>query len=177
MKQLFLFFFLLLSIPFHTSAISLDELQDNPQQYQIIHQNAECAIFVDSDSIESLRYSPPYYTLKCTSYLVDYLKSYILSSTTNIGYNISHRNFNPNKRKMSELGIYISNHYKDLWSLNGNYQPFSPFFDNRNGDINSPFYFDNRNGDINSPFYHVANYLFYKAYDEYYGPQFGNTLY
>jgi hypothetical protein len=164
MKQLFLFFFLLLSIPFHTSAISLDELQDNPQQYQLIHQSAKYAFFVDSDSIESLRYSPPYYTLKCTSYRVDYLRGVILSSTTNISYNISYRSFNPNRRKMSELGIYISDHYEDIWSLNGNYQSPDSFFDNRNCDIDSPNY-------------HIANYLFYKAYDEYYGPRFENTLY
>lgn len=164
MKQLFLFFFLLLSIPFHTSAISLAELQDNPQQYQMIYQNAECAIFVDSDSIESLRYSPPYYTLKCTTYCIDYLRDVIALFTININYNISHQYFTPNKRKMSELGIYISNHLEDRRSLNGNSQPSSPFFDNTDCAINSPTY-------------HVANYLFYKAYDEYYGPRFGNTLY
>ena len=144
MKQLFLFFFLLLSIPFHTSAISLQEIQNNPQQYQMIYQNAEYALFVDSDSIESLRYSPPYYTLKCTAYHVDYLQDVIELFTININYDISHRDFNPNKRKMSELGIYISDH---------------------------------KDGDISSPVYHIANYLFYKAYDEYYGPKFRNTLY
>ena len=164
MKRLFLFFFLLLSIPFHTSAISLDELQDNPQQYQMVDQSSGCAFFVDSDSIESLRYSPPYYTLKCTAYYVDYLKGYIFSSTANISYDISRRDFNPNKIKTSELGIYISNHYEDTWSLNGNYQPSHPLVDNNDCGINSPFY-------------HVANYLFYKTYNEYYGPQFGNTLY
>lgn len=164
MKRLFLFFFLLLSIPFHTSAISLQEIQNNPQQYQMVDQDSKYATFIDSGSIESLRYSPPYYTLKCTFYRVDYLGGYIISSITNISCNISYRNFNPNKRKMSELGIYISRHYKDLWSLNGNYQPFSPLFDNRNGDINSPDY-------------HLANYLFYKTYNEYYGPKFGDTLY
>ncbi len=164
MKRLFLFFFLLLSIPFHTSAISLHELQDNPQQYQMVAQNSKFAIFVDSGSIESLRYSPPYYTLKCTYYIVDYLRDCILSSTANINYNISHRYFNPNKRKISELGIYISNHIEDLWSLNGNYRPSSPLFDN--GD-----------SDIKSNIYHVANYLFYKAYNEYYGPRFNDTLY
>ena len=164
MKRLFLFFFLLLSIPFHTSAISLDELQDNPQQYQMIYQNAECAIFVDSDSIESLRYSPPYYTLKCKAYMVNYLRDFISSNIITISYNISYRDFNPNKRKISELGIYISNHLEDRRSLNGNSQPSSPFFDNTDCAINSPTY-------------HVANYLFYKAYDEYYGPRFGNTLY
>lgn len=164
MKRLFLFFFLLLSIPFHTSAISLHELQDNPQQYQLIRQNSEFAIFVDSGSIESLRYSPPYYTLKCTSYLVDYLQDVIGSLTINISYDISYRDFNSNKRKISELGIYISNHIEDLWSLNGNYQSPYPFFDNKDCYINSPFY-------------HVANYLFYKAYDEYYGPKFDDTLY
>lgn len=164
MKRLFLFFFLLLSIPFHTSAISLDELQDNPQQYQMICQNAECAIFVDSDSIESLRYSPPYYTLKCTVYWVNYLQDAIGLFTININYDISHQYFTPPKRKMSELGIYSSRHYEDNWYLNGNYQSSDSFFNNRNCDIGSPNY-------------HVANYLFYKAYDEYYGPQFGNTLY
>ena len=164
MKRLFLFFFLLLSIPFHTSAISLHELQDNPQQYQLICQNSKYAAFVDSDSIESLRYSPPYYTLKCTYYGVDYLGGYIFSSTANNSYNISHRDFNPNKRKISELGIYISNHLENIWSLNGNYRTCHPLFSNSDCDIKANVY-------------HVANYLFYKAYNEYYGPKFGNTLY
>ena len=164
MKRLFLFFFLLLSIPFNTSAISLDELQDNPQQYQLIRQNAEFAIFVDSDSIESLRYSPPYYTLKCTFYLVDYLQDIIGSFTMNISYDISYRDFNPNKRKISELGIYSSRHLENRWSLNGNYRTCHPLFSNSDCDIKANVY-------------HIANYLFYKAYDEYYGPRFGNTLY
>ena len=164
MKRLFLFFFLLLSIPFHTSAISLDELQDNPQQYQMVAQNSKYAIFIDSGSIESLRYSPPYYTLKCTAYCVDYLRDVIALFTININYNISHQYFTPNKRRLSELGIYSSRHYEDIWSFNGNSQPSYPVFNNKDGAINSLAY-------------HVANYLFYKAYDEYYGPKFGNTLY
>ena len=164
MKRLFLFFFLLLSIPFHTSAISLDELQDNPQQYQMIEQDSKYATFVDSDSIESLRYSPPYYTLKCTAYLVDYLQNVIGSFTMNISYDISYRDFNPNKRKISELGIYIDNHSEDFWFLNGNYRLHK-----------QKSY--NDDPDINSLAYQVANYLFYKAYNEYYGPRFGNTLY
>ncbi len=164
MKRLFLFFFLLLSIPFNTSAISLDELQDNPQQYQMVDQSSKYAFFVDSGSIESLRYSPPYYTLKCTAYYVNYLQNLIILINMNINYDISHQYFTPTKRKMSELGIYSSRHYEDIWSFNGNFQPSSPFFGND----------DCR---INSPVYHVANYLFYKAYDEYYGPRFGNTLY
>lgn len=164
MKRSFLFFFLLLSIPFHTSAISLQEIQNNPQKYQMVAQDSKYALFVDSDSIESLRYSPPYYTLKCTTYLVNYLRGRILSSTKNISYDISYRDFNHRKRKISELGIYISNHYEDIWSLNGNYHLYEPKSDNSDCDINSPVY-------------QVANYLFYKTYNEYYGPQFGNTLY
>ena len=164
MKRLFLFFFLLLSSPFHTYAISLHELQDNPQQYQMVDQDSEYTNFVDSGSIESLRYSPPYYTLKCTSYFVDYLYNVIGSFTINISYDISYRDFNSNKRKISDLGIYISNHLEDRWSLNGNYHLYKPESDNSDCGINSPAY-------------HVANYLFYKAYDEYYGPRFGNTLY
>ncbi len=164
MKRSFLFFFLLLSIPFHTSAISLQEIQNNPQKYQMVAQDSKYALFVDSDSIESLRYSPPYYTLKCTSYLVGYLQDVIGSFTINISYDISYRDFNSNKRKISELGIYISNHLEDRWSLNGNYHLYKPESDNSDCGINSPAY-------------HVANYLFYKAYDEYYGPRFGNTLY
>ena len=130
----------------------------------MICQNAEYAIFVDSGSIESLRYSPPYYTLKCTAYHVNYLENIISLSTVNMSYDISYRNFNSHKEKTSELGIYISTCYKDLWSLNGDYHLYEPKSDNSDCDINSPVY-------------QVANYLFYKTYNEYYGPQFGNTLY
>ena len=130
----------------------------------MIWQDSKYAFFVDSNSIESLRYSPPYYTLKCTAYYVNYLKGLIILFNISNNYDISYRDFNPNKRKMSELGIYTSGHIEDIWSFNGNFQSSSPFF--RNDDCG-----------INSTAYHVANYLFYKAYDEYYGPKFGNTLY
>lgn len=164
MKRLFLFFFLLLSIPFHTSAISLHEIQDNPQQYQMVDQSSKYAFFVDSGSIESLRYSPPYYTLKCRAYMVNYLRDSISSNIITISYNSSYRDFNLRKRKISELGIYISIHLEDRWSLNGNYHLYKPKSNNSDGGINSPAY-------------HVANYLFYKTYNEYYGPRFRNTLY
>lgn len=164
MKQLFLFFFLLLSIPFNTSAISLQEIQNNPQKYQLIRQTSKYAAFVDASSIESLRDSPPYYTLKCKAYMVNYLRDFISSNIITVSYNSSYRDFNLRKRKISELGIYVDNHSEDFWFLNGNYR------------LHREEYYNN-DPDINSSAYHVANYLFYKAYDEYYGPKFGNTLY
>ncbi|KXB94140.1 hypothetical protein HMPREF3191_00044 [Veillonellaceae bacterium DNF00626] len=164
MKQLFLFFFLLLSIPFNTSAISLQEIQNNPQKYQLIRQTSKYAAFVDASSIESLRDSPPYYTLKCKAYMVNYLRDFISSNIITVSYNSSYRDFNLRKRKISELGIYVDNHSEDFWFLNGNYRLHK-----------QKSY--NDDPDINSLAYQVANYLFYKTYNEYYGPQFGNTLY
>ena len=86
MKKFIIAFLLLASI--HTTAfsISLDELQNAPDQYVKVKENQSYAAYVDLNSIQSLRYSPPYYTLKGDIYLVAYVDGYINKCNTIFNY-------------------------------------------------------------------------------------------
>lgn len=49
--------------PLIASAISLNELQSDPNRYIVIDEDKTYTIYIDSNSIESIRYYPPYYTM------------------------------------------------------------------------------------------------------------------
>ena len=86
MKKFIIAFLLLASI--HTTAfsISLDELQNAPDQYVKVKENQSYAVYVDPNSIQSLRYSPPYYTLKGDIYIVSYANGSINKCNTIFNY-------------------------------------------------------------------------------------------
>lgn len=54
--------FLLWFIPISALAISLEELQNNTDSYVKILEGKPGTVYVDVNSIHSLRYAPPYYT-------------------------------------------------------------------------------------------------------------------
>lgn len=88
MKKLLLtfLFLLVLTIPLSVLAISLDELQSNPNKYVNIHESQSASDYVDIDSIQAIRYAPPYYTMKAKCYLVSYDYTRIMHSTLMINY-------------------------------------------------------------------------------------------
>ena len=71
-KRLLATLFPLVFMPYMIFAISLGTIQNNPSQYEKVFENAAWTIYVDTNSIESLRYSPPYYTLKAKYYQISY---------------------------------------------------------------------------------------------------------
>lgn len=72
MKKLILTFLLLLITPLTAFAISLNELQNNPDRYVSITEAQNATVYIDINSIKSLRYAPPYYTLQTKEYFVAY---------------------------------------------------------------------------------------------------------
>ncbi len=50
--------------PLIASAISLNELQSDPNRYIVIDEDKTYTIYIDSNLIESIRYYPPYYTMQ-----------------------------------------------------------------------------------------------------------------
>ena len=86
MKKFIIAFLLLASIHATAFSISLDELQNAPDQYVKVKENQSYAVYVDTNSIQSLRYSPPYYTLKGDTYIVTYVDGYINKCNTIFNY-------------------------------------------------------------------------------------------
>ncbi|MFR2884550.1 hypothetical protein [Veillonella nakazawae] len=71
-------------------AISLNELQSN-SQFILVESREKTSSYINQYSIQSIRYEPPYYSLKYTSYIVSYEKQEILmmSGITNYNTNFS----------------------------------------------------------------------------------------
>lgn len=54
----------LILMPFYSWAVSLEELQSNPERYIKMNESQSDINYMDVESIQSLRYEPPYYTLQ-----------------------------------------------------------------------------------------------------------------
>ncbi len=72
--------------PITAMAISMSELTSNPEQYNKIVEERDHIIYIDTNTIESLRYSPPYYTMRCNFYIASYSGNNIYESTITIDY-------------------------------------------------------------------------------------------
>lgn len=89
-KRLLATLFPLVFMPYMIFAISLGTIQNNPSQYEKVFENAAWTVYVDTNSIEPLRYSPPYYTLKSKLYAVFYSGNNILDYTIAIDYDYNY---------------------------------------------------------------------------------------
>lgn len=67
-RFLFLFLFVFILIPFSSNAISLNELKNNPIKYKLVYSDSLGDQYVNNDSINVIRYAPPYYIIKSTAY-------------------------------------------------------------------------------------------------------------
>ena len=89
-KRLLATLFPIVFMPYMIFAISLGTIQNNPSQYKKVFENAAWTVYVDTNSIEPLRYSPPYYTLKSKLYTVFYSGNNILDYTIAIDYDYNY---------------------------------------------------------------------------------------
>lgn len=86
MKRLLAITIALLLAPITASAISMSELDSNPEQYNKVVEDRDHIIYIDTNTIESLRYSPPYYTMRCNFYIASYSGNTIYGSTITVDY-------------------------------------------------------------------------------------------
>lgn len=77
MKRLFLSAAALILAPLTAFAISINDLTNNPDQYKKILEEANNIVYLDVYSVESLRYSPPYYTMRGHFYSASYSRNSI----------------------------------------------------------------------------------------------------
>ena len=89
-KRLLATLFPIVFMPYMIFAISLSTIQNNPSQYEKVFENATFTAYVDPNSIESLRYSPPYYTLKAKYYQISYSQEKILEFNVVFDYDYNY---------------------------------------------------------------------------------------
>ncbi len=66
--------------------MSLYDLQHSNQD-KLLYSDESKDLYMNLSSVQSLRYNPPYYTLKYQTYLIDYNDSSITSSDFIANYN------------------------------------------------------------------------------------------
>lgn len=155
-------------------AISLYELQSS-NQYKLAYSTASKEFYINLNSIQSLRYNPPYYTLKYDVYLVTYNDATISSSSfiSNYDYNYSFDSINKkqnlNNLSFEEAKPYILDAKRTNSGVTGSYKLLKLYdFD---GNLQYDFNTLNDNDYIKmefqfaKPSYRLAFYAFEKAYN------------
>ena len=82
--------------PLSAFAISISEIQENPQKYVKVDEDISSAHYIDIESIKSLRDASPYYTLQADMYLASYSSRSIFQNTIifNFDYTRSYKSLN-----------------------------------------------------------------------------------
>lgn len=170
-------------IPFTASAISLTELQNNPDRYKAVCERKELTVYVDNDTISSLRYSPPFYSLSADVYTVSYESGKIFGGTFAMNYDYNqnpdsiidrikaeHPHYTQDQiihylsvSSVANSGIVISSSKLQVWTLDGDLTYTG------NG-------FSNEKAPISSPWYHAANYSFLKYYNKLFSANFSTRV-
>lgn len=177
MKYLLASAAIFLLAPVSAMAISLSEITDNPSQYKQLLEDKNHILYLDTNSVESLRYSPPYYTMRGTFYLVSYSSNEITSITLTADYDYNRsarsiRNIIAKydvqnnvyetkdsfwekycREKNNDCGISMSTTELNIWDLDGNFINNAPSAYNKTPNFES-------NG------YQMASDLFEQYYNE-----------
>lgn len=180
--------------PLTALAISLSDIENNPDEYVLVGKNAKVNLYVDSYSIASLRYDPPYYAMSSDIYMVMYSINSILKTnlTATYDYNrcfkslfIDEYKSHPNSKNSYIIGLTLHDLEEDngltsylgdadIWGMNGNY-----IYSLTGSELSTLILVESDSLDtdvtrcpLGSPVYHAANYMFYKGYNEYFGPKF-----
>lgn len=176
-KRLLATLFPIVFMPYMIFAISLSTIQNNPSQYKRVFENAAFTAYVETNSIESLRYSPPYYTLKSKLYVVSYSGNNILDYTIAIDYDYNyslesmikkiHKDYSDysNKEKgrlllqstLENSGMAYDSNEVHAWTLDGSDIGILPLPSSRTKCIPG------------SIFYEAGLYMFFKYYDRPFG--------
>lgn len=180
MKNLLVSLALALFIPISSLAVSLDELQSTPNRYIKMAEDVQSTSYLDIDSITSIRYSPPYYTLQADEYIIRFTHDVIIQTTSvyNYDYNRSFHSLMvkafkdyPTYTKAQILNLLIAQMQDDtgiLYSITkANLYNFDgQFVASRDTNLKNKKVLFSTNS------HHVANFIFKKYYDLEFVPGF-----
>lgn len=181
MKKIVLLLLYLLLVPIASFAISLNELQNTPSKYIKVGTDQKWDVYVVNDSTQLLRENPPYYTIGCKGYFINYeyflIQDFFMivnydynRSARTIGETIGLRHKNDEKinreqiEKEAALEIMSAGFgMKSTTTLYGTYTFDGQLkIDGHEGYVVEK----NKQIELGSAGYNVANYLFNKYYHE-----------
>ena len=116
MKKILIILLAILCIPISGFVMSLSILENNPNRYIEISELQGMTVYLDSDSIQSLVYNPPYYRMKITAYnVINNLKMiYAISWVFDYDYYYSAKS--TNDRILAEMSENNEPMTKDMFS-------------------------------------------------------------
>lgn len=173
MKRMITILFMLLLIPLSCSAISLEELQSNPEHYKNIIEAPEATLYVDSNSIKSVRNTPPYYALQVKIYYVIYDMTTIIESTCIFSYDQNRSSAiladkiieeNPTKSYNEQNDMFLSELEKNCGMTYSEQKINNYKFNGKFQFTGTPSY--NKEIKFNTNIAHVAKYIFRQHYNQ-----------
>lgn len=88
MKQLILLVCFLFTIVGQVGAITIDEIRNNPERFLLKYTSDESDIYLDLQSVNVVRYAPPFYTINIMGYTVSYgILPLIVEDNISFSYN------------------------------------------------------------------------------------------
>ena len=174
MKKLFLLITIFSLFTMSAFAVSLDELRNSPERYKLVQSDSLDEEYIDINSINVMRYNPPYYTINATTYTVAYDKAVIMQ-LDNIFFYDYNQSVNSLAKKFITPEEVITRIKEDTGIK---YQIKGAALFNYDGSIEETYLqydlFDSMHkpskANIFSAVYMSALYSFYKAYNMHFNP-------
>ena len=116
MKKILIMLLAILWIPVSSFAMSLSTLENNPNRYIEISELQGMTVYLDSDSIQSLVYNPPYYRMKITTYNVINNLNMIYSISWVFDYDYYYSAKSTSDRILAEMSENNEPMNKDMFS-------------------------------------------------------------
>ena len=90
MKKFILLLFTAITsiLVYPASAISLQEIKENPN-YLLVGSTETTDLYTNINSVNVIRYTPPYYSINVIEESIDYTKSHIITFNTTYHYNFN----------------------------------------------------------------------------------------
>ena len=174
MKKLFLLLTIFSLFTMSAFAVSLDELRNSPERYKLVQADSLNEQYIDINSINVMRYNPPYYTINATTYTVAYDKTVIMQLDNIFFYNYNQsvnslvkKFITPEEitaRVKEDTGIKFQIKGAALFNYDGSIQETYHQYDLSNSMYNP------LKAHIFSASYMSALYSFYKSYNMYFNP-------
>lgn len=176
MLRLLLLPIILILIPITSHAVSLNDIHNNPNQYILVYSDEKIEEYVDTNSIKSIRYAPPYYVINANALIVSYQHNIIMQTDETFFYN-----YDNNIRALLKLGMSkqdLANRINMDAGIKYKVNSTSSF--NFDGSSFAPTEILHQAPEIPvflSPVYHSAMFAFYKTYNLYFNPKAPKQLY
>lgn len=174
MRKFIVIILFLALTPFYSWAISLEEIQRNPERYVKLNESQSYISYMDVESIHSLRYEPPYYTLQGDMYGISCKENTIFKVTEVFYYDY--------RRSGEELAKSIRARYRNITNNQLNQAIYQELkrdsgvegsvisgkaYDKAGNFLQNVYTYEFKNNKIviMTPVSREANYMFYRYYN------------